>query len=492
MENVVTQVSQGGPGTGSLLLKERQHGQGYDNGEDDNGSSLIHLNIQENHYYITRDQLMSLPESLLLCLFPSGVFLDRQGQVITNLMPNDEVYVSNFPPDCFEYIMEVYSKAYDDLINFPVHKLNDRVALRKDGSLSSAARGFFSFGSSASAAGNNTGTENEILHEKPTIIVLREDLDYYCVPQSHFTFDSDESSDDLLYHVMAQVKAAAGSYLASKTSIFQGLYSSNRLKKQKDSKKNPNSKERTLGPAEQHLMDMLCSSGFAKDSRWENRSQEPGKTVISSLSLCRIANETTEQFRQKLQAARTKWEQEVKAAQENTITPVESTVSLSSLSRTASYNNPSTSIALTPVKSASQSSIASPARPPQEKRKSRLSKLADNVRSRSSSAQRSSSKTRHPEVPKLYDLVPRPDINPKLLLFWRKPARKCWWGEEKIDLEVQVYGSWATEQDSHSQMPTLNLKTPTDPEDGLNKITIPIRLHIRRVWTLELSAVGVE
>ncbi|QLQ82030.1 hypothetical protein HG537_0G02840 [Torulaspora globosa] len=486
MENVITQVSQSN-GANNFLLKEQQPGQGYsDNGEDDNANSLIHLNIQENHYYITRDQLMSLPESLLLCLFPSGVFLDRQGQVISNLMPNDEVYVSNFPPDCFEYIMEVYSKAYEDLINFPVHKLNDR---RKDGGLSAAARGFFSFGGGSSGSDS---TENEILHEKPTIIVLREDLDYYCVPQSEFEFDSDESSDDLLYHVMAQVKAAAGSYLTSKGSIFQGLYSSNRLKKQKDGKNNANSKERTLGPAEQHLLDMLCSSGFAKDSRWENRTQEPGKTVISSLSLCRIVNETTEEFRQKYHAARLKWEQEVKAAQETTITPVGSSVSLNSLTRTVSRNN-QTATALSPTNSASQLSLSSHTRPVTEKRKSRLSTLADNVRSRSSSAQRSTSKTRHPEPPRLYDLVPRPDINPKLLLFWRKPARKCWWGEEKINLEVQVYGSWSTDNNNpNKKLPTLNLKTPIDPHQGLNKISIPVRLHIRRVWTLELSAVGVE
>lgn len=480
MENVITQVSQNNGAANNFLLKEQQ--QGYaDNGEEDNANSLIHLNIQENHYYITRDQLMSLPESLLLCLFPSGVFLDRQGQVIANLMPNDEVYVSNFPPDCFEYIMEVYSKAYDDLVNFPVHKLIERSSGRKDGGLSSAARGFFSFGGGASSG---SSTENEILHEKPTIIVLREDLDYYCVPQSDFEFDSEESSDDLLYHVMAQVKAAAGSYLTSKSSIFQGLYSSNRLKKQKDGKNNSSAKERALGPAEQHLLDMLCSSGFAKDSRWENRTQEPGKTVISSLSLCRIVNETTEEFRQKYHTARAKWEQEVKAAQETTITPVGSSISLNSLSQTGSRGNQ----ALSPTKSASQTSLASHTRPVPEKRKSRLSTLADNVRSRSSSAQRSSSKTRHPDPPRLYDLVPRPDINPKLLLFWRKPARKCWWGEEKINLEVQVYGSWANDK----KTPTLSLRTPKDPQDGLNKISIPVRLHIRRVWTLELSAVGVE
>lgn len=408
MENIITQVSQ--DTGGNSLLKDQRLQEGYSTDhaiEEDNGGSLIHLNIQETHYYITRDQLMSLPESLLLCLFPSGVFLDRQGQVITNLTPEDEVYISNFSPDCFEYIMEAYTKAYDDLVNFPVNKIFDRSPSGKDHPLSSAARGFFNFSGSNAAASQNS--ENDILHEKPTIIVLREDLDYYCVPQSDFQFDCKETSDDLLYHVMAQVKTAAGSYLTDKTSIFKGLYSSNRLKKPKEQDhmsstsvdKKP--KDNLLGPAEQHLMDMLCSSGFEKSSKWGNRTQEPGKTVISSLSLCRIANETTEEFREKYQIARNKWEHDVKLTHENSLTPVGSTVSTTSLSRSTSNNNSSSvltsSHALTPTVSGSNG--ASHHKPRGEKRKSRLSALADNVRSRSSSAQRSSSKQRHPEVPKL-------------------------------------------------------------------------------------------
>lgn len=48
----------------------------------------------------------------------------------------------------------------------------------------------------------------------------------------------------------------------------------------------------------------------------------------------------------------------------------------------------------------------------------------------------------------------------KLLLFWRKPARKCWWDGLEIDL-------------------TANPKD--EPE--------LIKLWARRVWTLELSLV---
>ena len=120
MQNIITQVPENNSTTttGNPLTSSDQNTSFYDNDSNDkeNGDSLIHLNIQENHYFITRDQLMSLPESLLLCLFPSGVFLDRSGQVISNLSPDDEVYIVNFPPDCFEYIMEVYTKAQDCLL----------------------------------------------------------------------------------------------------------------------------------------------------------------------------------------------------------------------------------------------------------------------------------------------------------------------------------------------------------------------------------------
>lgn len=88
-QSIITQVS---PETGQVPVMQPTS-QEYS--DDD---SLIHLNIQENHYYITRDHLMSLPESLLLCLFPSGVFMDRMGQVITNLTSDDEVYIGKFSP----------------------------------------------------------------------------------------------------------------------------------------------------------------------------------------------------------------------------------------------------------------------------------------------------------------------------------------------------------------------------------------------------------
>ncbi|SCU85395.1 LAFA_0D15434g1_1 [Lachancea sp. 'fantastica'] len=438
-QSVITQVSadQGPP----PLMQD----QGQDFLDDD---SLIHLNIQENHYYITRDQLMSLPESLLLCLFPSGVFMDRTGQVITNLTSQDEVYVGNFPPDCFEYIMENYVRAQEDLINFPVDEIFDL------GHSSHEPSRFFGFTSPSSNPSSSSDSEADILHEKPSLIVLREDMDYYCVPVQSLAYPEDASEDlkmELSENFIAQIKIAAGSYLSSQTSVFQGLRSSNRL--QKSTKGASNGVPGKLGPAEQHLMDMLCSSGFQDSSKWGNRAQEPGKTVISSLSLCRLMNETTQEFRDKYEEAKRKHDDKVDASRAQSESP-SLTPLVSQTSQTADY-----------------------------KRKSRLSSLADNVRSRSTSRQRSSSRHRHQDAaPTLYELVPKPDINSKLLLFWKKPARKCWWGEEEVRLDLKLYGKY----DKATGVLLLL------PEGPIVDIEVPVKLHIRRVWTLELSVVGVE
>ena len=412
--------------------------------------TLIHLNIQENHFYITRDQLMSLPESLLLCLFPSGVFMDREGQIITNLTPEDEVFIPNFSTECFEYIMQVYNEAHNDYLNYPVNELYNR----KDLNGSSGSK-FFNFGTSSN---NPTPSqESEVLHEKPGIIVLREDLDYYCVPQFELNYPkefNEEDKDTLLQNLMAQIKVAAGSHLLDQQSVFLGLKSSNRAKK--PAKTGSGSVSPKLGPAEQHLMDMLCSSGFVPESSWGNRYQEIDKTVISSLSLCRLANETTQEFRDMVAQAKAHYDDDQK--------------SLSSSVTNDFSSTQKSSPQLTPTHSRSDL-----------KRKSRLSVLTDNVRSRSRSRNRSASRQRTNDPPLLYDLVPKPEINSKLLLFWKKPARKCWWGQEHVELDMGFNASYADE--------TLTVFADTTK---IHKLKLPVTIHIRRVWTLELSIIGIQ
>lgn len=52
----------------------------------------------------------------------------------------------------------------------------------------------------------------------------------------------------------------------------------------------------------------------------------------------------------------------------------------------------------------------------------------------------------------------------KLLLFWRKPARKCWWDGVEVDIPAAA--------------------------NGPSGETVKVKVWARRVWTLELSLVS--
>ncbi|CCH63084.1 hypothetical protein TBLA_0J00860 [Henningerozyma blattae CBS 6284] len=516
MQNIITQVSETStPGLANQLYANQTNTTGTDTGtdstnpyvqqdpnyEDPNedlesyGNSLIHLNIQEVHYFITRDQLMALPESLLLCLFPSGVFLDRNGQIITNLTPNDEVYITDFPPQCFEYIMDVYKIAFDDLINFPV----DSYFIYNNKNLFPTRQEFLPFGNEQGQTQQN-GNGQDILHEYPTIIVLREDLDYYCVPKCSFKFDfldnqsnpniqnNDDAKDELLQHIMVLLKEAAGSYLVSKTSIFEGLNSSNKLKISKDSSQSQNHNK--LGAAEQHLMNMLCSSGFSKDSQWANRTQEQHKTVISSLSLCRLNNETTEQFR-------TSFNESIENYDLSTKNSTPAALSANSSTETSSETNSISNRNSIPKDSILSGQVNDVLLSTDNDDDDDDNNNGINKKKNSSSKIKPKSHASQQRLlnrnPKLYDLIPKPDINPKLLLFWRKPARKCWWSEEDIELQVPIYGHWKATVESVSKKTSIPQFILTDiHENDVTNLLIPVRLHIRRVWTLELNVVGVQ
>lgn len=330
--------------------------------DDTNGNidynSKIHLNIRGKEFEITRDELMSLPESILLSLFPNGVFLDMNGQVITNLTEEDVVYV-NFDPDCFEYIFRVFGEAqasYNELL----------------GTLSPQVSNTSRLDSAAS-----------ILQTKPAIIVLREDLDYYVIPPVKGL-----STEDYIH-----LKVNVGDHILSNNSVFSGLGYNPAL---------PASVNQTLGPAEQHLFEMLCSSGFDRAELWGSRLMEPNKCVLSSLLLVRLQT------------------QQPTPPQLPVLQPVQSNAS---------------------TRSRSRSRIAT------------LASSASRAASRSLSRARKGNDTNYT----------------KLLLFWRKPARTCWWSQSEVEV-------------------------PTNGSEALMKLgpKVTVKVHTRRVWTLELSVVGVQ
>lgn len=348
-ENLITQVSQDSVGNMPLNYDDTDGQVDY--------NSRINLNIRGKDFNITRDELMSLPESILLSLFPNGVFLDRNGQVISNLTEDDIVFV-NFDPESFEYILSTFGKAQQDLLE-TLGTLSPQIS-----------------------ASSRLDSAASVLQSKPAIIVLREDLDYYVIPPI-----AGCNADDFRH-----LKLEVGAQITSQKLVFSGLGYNPDL---------PPTVNQTLGPAEQHLFDMLCTSGFDRGQKWGNRSREPERCVVQSLLLVRLITEPP--------------------------TPPESP-GLDPVTSNAS------------ARSRSRSRIAT------------LASSATRAASRSLSRARKANDASYT----------------KLLLFWRKPARKCWWSSQELEV----------------------------PTQGLSLAKLgnlaKVKVHVRRVWTLELSVIGVQ
>ncbi|KAG0088345.1 hypothetical protein BGZ92_006283 [Podila epicladia] len=112
------------------------------------------------------------------------------------------------------------------------------------------------------------------LLNKQAIIVLREELDYFAItpPRAGFPAKDDlPATGPVLADLTGlKVKTVCGQYLLEQSKIFTALQRNI-------------SKENNV--AEQHLIDMLCVSGFSKDDEWGYRRMETGRTSIASLSL---------------------------------------------------------------------------------------------------------------------------------------------------------------------------------------------------------------
>ncbi|CAX40629.1 growth/cell cycle/stress response regulation protein, putative [Candida dubliniensis CD36] len=356
-------------------------------------NSIIHLNIRGKEFTITRDDLMSLPESILLCLFPNGVFLDVNGNVINNLTEDDIVYV-NFDPQTFQYIINTFYQAQQDLIQMSSNATSSNLT-------------------PVTSHNNNNRHHNHrqenILETKPAIIVLREDLDFYVIPPF----------EGLNNEQMKQLKLGVSIQLLKNKLIFSGLGYKFEDEEEQDEQQNKSSKG--LGPAEQHLFDMLCSSGFEVKDKWGCRSLEPNKCVVSSLSLVRL----------------------------KTNPPPGET--------------PPDSPSLDPVTSQSSTTGGGNGRSRSRSRIAQLASSASRAASRSLSSKRNK---------------PDNSTQTKLLLFWRKPARKCWWSHDWVTIEIDA-------PELFKSMKNINL-------NGSNNNKMSVKVHIRRVWTLELSIIGVQ
>lgn len=223
--------------------------------------------IRGLRFTLSRDELLTLPEFVLLSLFPNGLLPDshmnayHDGDVypvdvsppnssppipsccfvsssaspaslhaLYSVLSNatiylsDIVYSSQYDPHSLEYMLEFFRgvaqtiptdvspTADDELSPFAANTAHDAIPIEP-----------------------MAGNARDMLQDRAGIIVLREDLDFYAIPPRR---DIDAAE-------MIQVKRAAGRALLKQDGIFSGLR-----------------KSEEPGTTEQHLIEML-TAGYA-------------------------------------------------------------------------------------------------------------------------------------------------------------------------------------------------------------------------------------
>ncbi|KAK9470472.1 uncharacterized protein V1510DRAFT_423012 [Dipodascopsis tothii] len=265
--NIITQVQQHAASIISSATAAVARGapgaryDGYDEHyEHHDHGGLITLDVRGYRFTIPRHELMSLPESVLLGLFPNGIFLDGQGNMISNLAGMHEVVVGEYSPRCLQYVLDVFHRAEAD------------AAARADAYDHGAGAKLSATVHDLSAMiVSSSPLIASVLAIKPALIVLQEDLDYYIIPPP-----------TMPYPEVQRLKKAVGRRLLQQNEIFKSLKIS-----QQQAGENAADEPSTVS-AERHLVEMLCSSGFQASDTWGFRERELNKTVISSLALVRL------------------------------------------------------------------------------------------------------------------------------------------------------------------------------------------------------------
>lgn len=207
-------------------------------------------NCSGTRFTLSRDELLTLPEFVLLSLFPNGLLPDghmnsyHDGDVypvdvsqptitqasrhsvsireIETIISNsdvflsDMIYLSQYDPTSLQYMLEFFRHVAQTI----PQTLEDEAADQDPSAPSTMP------------IEPMQGNARDMLQDRAGIIVLREDLDFYCIPPRK----------DIEQQEMIEVKRAAGKALLKQDGIFSGLR-----------------KSEEPGTTEQHLIEMLTA-----------------------------------------------------------------------------------------------------------------------------------------------------------------------------------------------------------------------------------------
>ncbi|GAB1315894.1 hypothetical protein MFIFM68171_06104 [Madurella fahalii] len=224
-------------GASSIITQVQQGGHAINPLGDVSADETITMDLRGTRFTLSRDELLTLPEFVLLSLFPNGLFPEGHMGGFTE---GDAVQV-DYDPESLQYMLEFFRNVAQTIPSEP--------------------------SASASQDGDVVPLEPGVRDEssrRAGIIVLREDLDFYAIPHKQ----------DIEQPEMMEVKRAAAKALLKQDGIFSGLKKSDEP-----------------GTTEAHLIEMLTAGGFNHDDRWGHRAREPNKAVICSLALARLRSD---------------------------------------------------------------------------------------------------------------------------------------------------------------------------------------------------------
>ncbi|KAJ5460877.1 dipeptidyl peptidase 3, partial [Penicillium daleae] len=221
--SIITQVQQGGGPPINTL-------------GDIGGDEHITLDLRGTRFTLSRDELLTLPEFVLLSLFPNGLLPDGH----MGGFHEGDIYPVDYDPASLQFMLDFFRS----------------VAQSIPSSLPSA-----STSPDLDVPDVMQNPARDMLQDRAGIIVLREDLDFYVIPPRQ----------DIGHDEMLEVKRAAGRALLKQDGIFSGLR-----------------KSEEVGSTEQHLIEMLTAGGFDREDHWGHRAAEPNKAVICSLALAKL------------------------------------------------------------------------------------------------------------------------------------------------------------------------------------------------------------
>ncbi|KAK2001252.1 stress response protein Whi2 [Colletotrichum falcatum] len=222
--SIITQVQQGGPPINAI----------GDVGADE----TIAMDLRGTRFVLSRDELLTLPEFVLLSLFPNGLFPEGH---MGGFADGDAVQV-DYDPASLQYMLDFFRTVAQSIpTDASPNPSQDEEA----------------------APGDSMGSRDDS-SKRAGIIVLREDLDFYVIPPRA----------DITQPDMMEVKRAAGKALLQQSGIFSGLKRSDEP-----------------GTTEAHLIEMLTAGGFNHDDNWGHRAGEPNKAVVCSLALARLRSD---------------------------------------------------------------------------------------------------------------------------------------------------------------------------------------------------------